>query len=931
MKLKGTLLDWPQAQPDKAAKRRHLRRLAYGGIIVLAAFAANVFHLHSFASLKGSGRTVNASPEDIDKCASLKLVPGAPDDFAEGRVRNERFVEGTEDVYIFNATVWTGTGSTLRNTSVHLSQGVIRSVNPSVTPSDAVSLDANGAFITPALFDLHNHFGVYSQPESDGTTDGNSMVGPIRHFLRSLDGFNTHDAARHRIVAGGIGTSLVLPGSANTMGGQAFVFKMRKTKENTPTSMLLEPPWTLPNVTREEKYIKSGRTPWRHLKMAQGENPTRIYQLTRMDTNWNIRRVEFQKAKELKDKQDDFCARLESGTQKEMEHFPEDLEYDAIADLLRFLVGGVKLNIHCYETTDFDSMIRHSNEFKFPIAAFHHAHEAWLVPDRLRETYGGTPAVAIFFAFYRWKREAYRGTEYASIILNNKNISVVHHSDHSDLLDARYMLYEAAQAHHVGLSAEVALKSVTTTPAEAAGMGHRLGKIKPGYDADIVLWDSHPLSLGASPKQVWIDGIAQIEHSFPTRAETEPMSASAPNSASYEVPTDPLSGPTLSSTTQEVLLYNISSIFRRMPDGRLLEELYNGSQDSHHQFGLIIRDGRVSFAGVMDVLQVDESLQRIDLKGGSILPSATSFGPPMGLTEIELEASTNDGFIYDPLFSSSRASPLTETLVYESPVKAKDGISFGGKDMLTAVSEGVTKSITAPMGKGFFSGISTYFRLGAQHGLEVTAFIQDEVALHVSITNAGPSISTLIGALRELLLSGTSPYFNKAARGEMPLVVTVEKADHMVSLLRLKKEVEEVTGNKMKMIFSGGTEAHLIVDGLVEADVPVVVLAPRCGPNEWNRRRCLDGPPLTETSLPVYLTLNNVTVAFGTKGANCFVRHRWNEAGWAYKTSAGRISKAQAVAWAAGNLENMLGLEIKDTLEVGELADFVAFEVSVRI
>ncbi|KAH8924813.1 hypothetical protein BT69DRAFT_1318637 [Atractiella rhizophila] len=761
---------------------------------------------------------------------------------------------------------------------------------------------------------------------SGGAADGNSMVSPIRPFVRSLDGFNTHDMARRRIVSGGIGTSLVLPGSADSMGGQAFVFKMRKTSENTPTSMLLEPPWSLPNITRHETYVKNGRVPWRHMKMAQGENPSRIYGLTRMDNSWNMRST-FQKAKELKDKQDEFCSRLEKGSTEEGETFPDNLEYEALVDLLR---GRVKLNTHCYEATDFDTMIRHSNEFKFHVAAFHHAHEAWLIPDRLKETYGGTPAIAIFFAFYRYKREAYRGTEYASIILNDNDIPVIFKSDHTGMLDARYLLFDAAMAHRIGLDAEVALRSVITTPAEVAGMGHRLGKIKPGYDGDIVLWDSHPLSLGATPKQVWIDGIAQIDPSYPTRAESEVSPSPTPESASFVMPKNPLEEPTLPATNQDLLLFNISSLFRKRSDGTIEEQVYANPTNPDHHLGIIIRNGRVSFAGGVALSQADDSLRKIDLKGGSILPPATAFGTYLGLSEIENESSTIDGVVYDPLFSNTKASSLKEKLTFETPVKAKDGISFGGKDMLTAVSEGVAKSVTAPMAVGFTEGISTYIRLGAKHGLEEGAFIQDEVALHVHIGHgygSAPSISTQVGALRELLLSESSSDFAKAARGEIPLVITVEKADIMVALLRLKKEVEDKVGvGSIKMIFAGATEAHLIVQELVQAEVPVILLSPRCSPTDWDKRRCLDGPPLSDTSLPVYLTLNNVTVAFGAYGANAFARFRWYEAGWAYKTSAGRISKEQAVAWAAGNLEKILGLETKDVVEKGELADFVAFE-----
>jgi hypothetical protein len=141
-------------------------------------------------------------------------------------------------------------------------------------------------------------------------------------------------------------------------------------------------------------------------------------------------------------------------------HIPEDLQWEALADVIR---GRVKLSmsnhrysfqrvkltrdldIHCYETVDLNNIVRLSNEFKFPVAAFHHAHETYLVPDLLKTTYGGTPAIALFatnarfvkstfiilrhvFADEdndRYKREAYRGTEFAPRILADNGLRVM--------------------------------------------------------------------------------------------------------------------------------------------------------------------------------------------------------------------------------------------------------------------------------------------------------------------------------------------------------------------------------------------------------------------------------------------------------------------------------------------------------------------------
>ncbi|KAH8915276.1 hypothetical protein BT69DRAFT_1356805 [Atractiella rhizophila] len=350
------------------------------------------------------------SPYEIDsfksslaKCDQLALTPGAPANFAEGRRKSDRFVEGTKAVLIKNATVWTGEDDgreLLSGTDIYLDGGVIVEIGQGLTSfsEDVIQIDAHGAFLTPGLVDLHSHSGVGAAPGLSGASDTNSRQNPILPYLRSLDGYNTHDLARHRIAGGGVTTSLVLPGSANNIGGQAFLFKNRKTQENTPISMTLEPPFNIPNVTSDRDarvYAEQGHLRWRHMKGACGENIRRVYGQVRLDLAWNFRSA-FEKARLIKESQDEYCSKAYAAAEsKEVlkEKFPEDLQWEALVDLLR---GRVKLNTHCYETTDFDAIIRHSNEFKFPIAAFHHAHEAYLVPDRLKETYGGAPAIAMF-------------------------------------------------------------------------------------------------------------------------------------------------------------------------------------------------------------------------------------------------------------------------------------------------------------------------------------------------------------------------------------------------------------------------------------------------------------------------------------------------------------------------------------------------------
>ena len=324
-----------------------------------------------------------------------------------------------------------------------------------------------------------------------------------------------------------------------------------------------------------------------------------------------------------------------------------------------------------------------TNEFKFPIAAFHHAHETYLVPDLLKQAYGPTPGSALFATKARYKREAFRGSEFAPRILADNGIPVVMKSDHP-VLNSRFLLYEAQQAHYYGLRDNLALASVTSTPAKIMGLEHRIGFIKEGHDADIALWDSHPLALGATPKQVFIDGIAQLKHPFsfekPETFQRPPRTPNFDSEAEDAVKYDGL--PPLApvkSLKKRVVFTNVSSLTVRSEESRdgLLDTLSNIRGESGH---VVVDNGTITCAGSQSscasVLSEHPSYETVDLKGGSIFPSLVSYGSPLGMEEISAESSTSDGMVYD-IFEKDVPHALHST-----SVQGADGLRFGTRDAL---------------------------------------------------------------------------------------------------------------------------------------------------------------------------------------------------------------------------------------------------------
>lgn len=833
--------------------------------------------------------------ESLAKCDAIAAPVGPPADFHK-RTRSDRAEKDLQDVVIRNATVWTGLehgSEVLHARDILLSQGLIKHIahtrdneflRSAAEAAKVKVIDAAGRWVTPGLVDMHVHLSVGALPALSGDDDVNSIGKNTNPYLRTIDGMNQHDVSFRTSLAGGITTGLVLPGSANSMGGQAFPIKYRQPSSHLPQDRLIEPPTSLARLGQgkgaahshltEKAEIETGlhrndsSSSWRYMKMACGENARRVYKMTRMDEAWDFRRT-FTAARELKRKQDAFCESARSAsaslpaTLSEAE-FPDDLELEALVALLR---GKVKLNTHCYTQVDFESFVRHTNEFQFPVAAFHHAHESYLIPSLLHQTYGNTtPAIAIFSTNANYKLESYFGTPFAGAILASHNITPIYKSDHP-VTDSRRILNQAAQAHHFGLGERESLRSVISAPAERLGLDHRLGYVRAGWDADVVVWNTHPLRLGAIPVEVVIDGVPQLgehaavpapslpgskdEHNVPAPSAPEPGNftteiEAVKNSYDSIITFDTLAFPSAKPPTPNCTAFlNVAERYYRNASSSSISRTAFANDSGH----VVVENGKVICSG-LSCSDLTASCSTIDTHGGVILPGLTSYGSNLGLTDIVSESQASDGSTLDPLTS---ATPIGSTLSYVSSwpmVRAVDGLQWGGHDLVRARASGVTRAIVFPQGDGFFSGISVKFDTGVESVLDSGGVEKEEVAVHITLSHnaAGPSISEQIGLLRSLLASPPNEVWKRVGSGHLPLVVTALRSDHIASLLRLSDSFPNT-----KLVISGGTESHHLATQLADRNIPVLLI-PQTWPRTFDELHSLPGPPLSHhTTLSVLL------------------------------------------------------------------------------
>lgn len=410
----------------------------------------------------------------------------------------------SEITAIRNATVLTGTGERVENGTVVLQDGKIAAVGGSQTaiPDGATVIDADGKWVTPGLIDIHSHLGVYPSPSIRAHSDGNEATNPVTAEVWAEHSVWPLDPGFTRALAGGITSLMILPGSANLVGGRTVTLK------NVPS--------------RTVQGMKFPDAPY-GVKMACGENPKRVYAsrgpATRMG-NFAGYRAAWIDAHSYKEKWDDYAEKVQAYKDGDEDKEPEaptrDLENETLAGVLN---GDIRVHMHCYRGDEMAQVLDMAEEFGYQVTAFHHAVEAYKIRDLLAEH---EVCGAMWPEWWGFKAEAYDGIPENVALMQDAGACAVVHSD-SDTTIQR-MNQEAAKAMAAGnrmgldIPREEAIKWITLNPAKAMGIDDRTGTLETGKMADVVLWDSDPFSVYAKAEQVYVDGALLFDRNDPARS-----------------------------------------------------------------------------------------------------------------------------------------------------------------------------------------------------------------------------------------------------------------------------------------------------------------------------------------------------------------------------------------------------------------------------
>lgn len=407
-------------------------------------------------------------------CAAALLLAGAP--MATPAV--------AQDLAVRNATVLTVTRGTIPNGTVVIRNGRITAVGPNVpVPAGVRVIDGTGMYVIPGIIDAHSHMGM-----DRGVNEGTEAVTPevmvqLRH----------DDPQYYRALAGGVTTINVLHGSANVIGGQNAVIKLR---------------WGRP---LQELYFEGAP---RGIKFALGENVVRAnaprvpgreprFPATRMGVEHTLRHW-FTEAQRYREEWDAY--ERERRRDRTAVAPRRDLRLETLADVLR---GEVLVHAHCYRADEILMLLRVAEDFGFRITSLQHVLEGYRVADEIARHGAGASTFADNWAF---KVESFNAIPHNAAIMAQRGVLVSINSDSGERV--RRLYQEAAKAiKYGGVGEDQALAMITHNAALQLGLADRVGSIEVGKHGDLAIFNGHPFAPASRVEMTVIDGRVYFDRS----------------------------------------------------------------------------------------------------------------------------------------------------------------------------------------------------------------------------------------------------------------------------------------------------------------------------------------------------------------------------------------------------------------------------------
>jgi imidazolonepropionase-like amidohydrolase len=675
------------------------------------------------------------------------------------------------NVLIKNATVLPISGPALKNADLEVKNGKIVRIGSKLNPGEGVTVvDATGLFVMPGIIDTHCHFAV-----SGGVNEFSLSIVPE---VRIKDVISSEDVQIYRSLAGGVTTARLLHGSANVIGGQDAVIKLKY------------------GATAKELLVETGPN---GVKFALGENVKRTdgrFPNTRLGVEAVLVRA-FSEAREYR-KMQEAWKRNPVGVEPR-----RDLRLEALAEMLD---NKLKIHCHCYRSDEILMLLRTCEKFGIKIASLQHVLEGYkAAPEIARHGASCSP----FSDWWAYKWEAADAIPYCAALLHEAGVSVCLKSDSNELM--RHMYQEAAKLlKYGGMSEQEALATITINGAKQLGLEKRIGTIELGKDGDLAIFNGHPLNAYSRVEMTLVEGEIFFERPdrkpFAAAAIAPPKPTPATNVLAgvngkrlllVDATVHPVSGPVQFKMTVEILDGKIADIRPSQAEDRK-------DKNAKLVTGTHIYPGMIDAATVLGLIEIDSARETIDYR------ESGDFQP-------DLRAVTG-------VNPDSELIPVTRANGVLSVVTRPTGGMIAGQSGLINLAGWTPKEMTVVdplalhvelpggvpgIGRGSPFGMAgaavarrtRELKLKKLKDLFELAKIHDKARKDNPETPANPRLEAL------------APY----ALGQKAVVIQASRKDEIREAMQLADEL------KFKLIIAGGVDAWKVAEELKKRDVAVIL------------------------------------------------------------------------------------------------------------
>jgi imidazolonepropionase-like amidohydrolase len=707
------------------------------------------------------------------------------------------------NVLIRGANLLTVTNGAMPETDILVQNGKIAKMGKNLAaPEGVLQIHAEGMYIMPGIIDTHCHFAV-----SGGVNEASLSVVPE---VRVRDVINSDDVQIYRSLAGGVTTARLLHGSANVVGGQDAVIKLKFGKE-AKDLLIADAP--------------------RGVKFALGENVKRTdgrFPNTRLGVEAVLVRA-FTEAQAYQKLWDEY--KQNKVNKPELVEPRRDLRLEALADILR---GDLQVHCHCYRADEILMLLRVADRFGFKIKSLQHVLEGYKIAPEIA-AHGAI--CSTFSDWWAYKIEAYDAIPFNAALLTEAGAVVCLKSDSNELM--RHLYQEAGKCMKYGNMSEVeSLKTITLNGAKELGLEKRIGSLEVGKDADLAIFNGHPLNSYSRCDMTLVEGEVFFQngdqlkpggHKGPAgHAEAASLlgSLKQDGSASYAisgVTLHPVKGQAIPEATVVVVKGVIKAI-RPGVAGKVQKK--EGVESSAT---IVIND-----KGKVASIEVPADIQIIQANGLQMYPGMIDAATVLGLTE---------------LGSAKETSDYAEGGDFQPDLRASIGINPDSELIPVTRANGVTTVVTRPTG-ALIAGQSALIDLAGWVPKEMA--VVDPLALSLEFPSTSPSFGgdpTVISVFRAVTrrqrdekLKRMKELFHQAvaydnarkqnsanpvnprlaslvpyARGEKTVIIEANKRQEILDALKFADEL------KLKIVLTGAIDAWKCAAELKKRDVPVII------------------------------------------------------------------------------------------------------------